>query len=75
MLKLQDTSCSYSCITISSFLYNSLRYDKFVDLPKFKPFADDKIYVTDQIEITLWRVENIVGKGGNASYQHFLLFP
>ena len=21
------------------------------------------------------RVENIVGKGGNAGYQHFLLFP
>ena len=40
-----------------------------------KAFTDDKINVA-QIMIPVFdRVENIVGKGENAGYQHFLLFP
>ena len=31
--------------------------------------------MTQKLKFLLWRVENIVGKGGNAAYQHFLLFP
>ena len=31
--------------------------------------------VTEKLKFLLERVENIVGKGENASYQHFLLFP
>ena len=27
------------------------------------------------MELSLNRIENIVGKGENAGYQHFLLFP
>ena len=50
---------------------NSLPNDKFLDLSKFKAFADDKINVA---HFVLGKVENIVGKGENAGYQHFLLF-
>ena len=51
-------------------LLNSLPNDKMLAFTELKAFADDKlvIYVCD-------RVENIVGKGENAGYQHFLLFP
>ena len=42
---------------------------------KFKAFADDKLNA-GKIKIFVFeRVENIVGKGENAGYQHFLLFP
>ena len=37
-------------------------------------FADDKLIVTQKRKFALVRVENIVGKGENAGYQHFLLF-
>ena len=42
---------------------------------KFKAFADDKINVTQTLKFQDGRVENIAGKGENAGYQHFLLFP
>ena len=54
---------------------NSLPNDKFSDSPKLKAFAVDKINVTKELKFVLGRVENIVGKGENAGYQHFLLFP
>ena len=44
------------------------------DLAKLKAFADDKINATKMIISAFDRVENIVGKGENAGYQHFLLF-
>ena len=31
--------------------------------------------MTEKLKCILGRVENIVGKGENAGYQHFLLFP
>ena len=31
--------------------------------------------VTEKLKFVLGGVENIVGKGENAGYQHFLLFP
>ena len=34
-----------------------------------------KIDVAEKLKFVLGRVENIVGKGENAGYQHFLLFP
>ena len=46
--------------------FNSLRRDK--------ELADDKINVTEKIKLVLGRVENIVGKGENAGYQHFFSF-
>ena len=38
-------------------------------------FADDKINLAENSKLVLGREENIVGKGENAGYQHFLLFP
>ena len=38
-------------------------------------FADDKINLNQKLKFDMGRVENIVGKGENAGYQHFLLFP
>ena len=40
-----------------------------------KVFAEDKIYVTEKLKFVLGRIENIVGKGENAGYQHFSPFP
>ena len=54
---------------------NFLPDDKVLDLSKLKAFADDKIDVTEILKFVSRRVENIVGKGENAGYQHFLLFP
>ena len=52
-------------------MFNSLPNDKILALIKLKAVADDKFNVAVHYD----RVENIVGKGENAGYQHFLLFP
>ena len=56
-------------------LVNSLPNGKFEDQSKFKTFADNKIISTQKSKSVFGRVENIVGKGQNAGYLHFLLFP
>ena len=45
------------------------------DLSKLKAFADDKLNVVEMVVIIYESVENLVGKGENADYQHFLHFP
>ena len=55
--------------------FNSLLNNKISDLTKFKAFPDNKMILTEKLKFMLERVENIVGKGENAGYQHFLLFP
>ena len=52
---------------------NSLPNDKVSGWSKLKAFADNKIIVTEKLKIVLGKVENIVRKGENAGYQHFLL--
>ena len=48
-------------------------FPKDKEMTKFKTFADNKV---DVAKISLFDiVENTVGKGDNAGYQHFLLFP
>ena len=37
--------------------------------------TDDKINATEKLKFVLERVENIVGKGEHAGYQHVLPFP
>ena len=54
---------------------NPLPNDKIFCLSKLKAFADDKINETQKLRYILEWIENIVGKGENAGYQHFLLFP
>ena len=46
-----------------------------LDRSKLKAFADNKINVTETQKFVLGRVENSMGKGENAGYQHFLIFP
>ena len=60
--------------SISYFFVNSLPNNKFLDWSKLKAFADNKIKLAEKLQFDLGRVENIVGKGENAGYQHFLLF-
>ena len=54
---------------------NSLPKDKILDWSKLKALADYKISVTQKLDYVSESVENMVGKGENAGYQHFLLFP
>ena len=56
-------------------LTNSLPNNKILGWSNLEAFADDKIIVTEKVELVLGRVENIAGKRENAGYQHFLLFP
>ena len=56
-------------------MVNSLPNDKILDLSNLEAVADDKINVTQNLKFEFGRVENNVGKGENAGYQHFLLFP
>ena len=57
------------------FGLNPLPNVKLLDWSEFKAHADDKTNVTQNLNFLLERVENILGKGENAGYQHFLLFP
>ena len=57
-----------------SFVNSSIK-DKILKLSKLKAFADDNLNVNQKLEFVLGKVENIVGKGENAGYQHFLFFP
>ena len=56
-------------------VFNPLPNDKIVDVTKLKTFADNKSNITYKTISLYDRVENTVGKGENAGYQHFLLFP
>ena len=47
----------------------------FLNRSKLKAFADDKMNMPRNFKYILGRVENIVGKGENAGYLYFLLFP
>ena len=55
--------------------FNTLPNDKLLDVSKLKAFADDKINVTLKQKFFFEIDRNIVGKGENAGYQHFLIFP
>ena len=52
----------------------TLQNDKILDWPILKVSADDNLNVTKMMISLYDKVGNIVGKGENASYQHFLLF-
>ena len=44
-------------------------------LSKSKPFAKDKLKLTQKIKVVFHRLENIVGKEQNAGYQHSFFSP
>ena len=56
-------------------MFNSLQNDKTLDKSKLKAFTEGKINLTEKLKFILGKVENIVGKGENTCYHHFLLFP
>ena len=66
---------SYVSSILKSYPFNSLPNNNILDLSKLKAFADDKIQLTKIMIFVFDRIENIVGKGENAGYPHFLLFP
>ena len=55
-------------------IVNSLPNDEILDWYTLEAFADDRIELAKMIIFVFDGVENIVGKGENAGYQHFLLF-
>ena len=54
---------------------NSFPNDKILALTKLEALADDRFNVVCMMISVSDVQENIVGKGENAGYQHFLLFP
>ena len=56
-------------------IFKSLQSNKISDWSKLKAVADDNLKVGKMMIYFLDRVENIVGKGENAVYQHFLHYP
>ena len=60
---------------ITKAFINSLLNDKIFYSSKLKAFAGSKINGNKKLKFGLGRVESIVGKGENAVYKHFLLFP
>ena len=62
--------------TIKSYIrIKYLPNDYSLTLFKLKSIANDKINVTLKLTFFIGWVENIVGKGENAGYQHFSPFP
>ena len=62
--------CTGSCVL--NYLFTKGQNFRLL---KLKAFADDKINVNQQFKFHMGRLENIAGKGENAGYQYFLLFP
>ena len=56
-------------------LTNSLPNNKILDQSKLKAYVIHTIKITQKLIFVLGKIENIEGKGENAGYQHFLLFP
>ena len=64
----------WSMNVLFSNLFNSLPNDKTMDRSKLKAIADEILNVNEKLKFVSRRLENIVGKGENAGYLHFLLF-
>ena len=74
-IKFPDFSLTKILFSLTLFpLLNPFPNDKILECSKFKAHADDKINVTPKFNF-LEIVENTVGKGENAGFQHVLLFP
>ena len=67
-------SSTYFHTTHPTFGFSPLPNNNFFDWSKLKELADDKMTVNKNLIFVSGRTENIVEKGENAGYQHFLLF-
>ena len=63
------------CDTGNERCMNCISNDKILDWSKLKASADEKINAINKLKFVLGWVENIVEKGENAGFQHFLLLP
>ena len=72
------TNCCY-LLNYNNYLYtctvNPIPNDKFFDNSKLKAFADDKRKENQNEKFFLGWKKKHWGKGENAGYQYFLLFP
>ena len=66
-------ACPKFCLLVKTNILTL--YDKILDQSRLTAFADDKKNATGKLVLVVKRVENIVEKGGNAGYKHFLLIP
>ena len=57
------------------YYVNPLPNDNFLERSKLKAYADNKLNTAKMTILLCDRLENTLGKGENAGYQHFLLFP
>ena len=74
-LKRKHSGQKAKMMVTSIFSLTLYQTTKSSDQSKLKALADDKINVTQKLKFVSGRVENILGKGENAGYQHFLLLP
>ena len=74
-VRIKDYGDMHLLVITEHKSFNSLPEDTILDWSKFKAFADDKIKVAKMMIFVLDGVENIVGKGENAGYWHFIIFP
>ena len=67
---LTDERLSSLCLPVvaTKVKYNCLAGNRF------KAFANIKNKCASELRYCLWKDRNIVGKGENTSYKHFLLF-
>ena len=67
----------FICVYVFFFIYlfNPFPNDNFLDPSKLKGFADDDFKFDENGRKFFKQVENTVGKGENARYELFLLFP
>ena len=56
---------------LCTYSFKSVPHRKVLDWSKLKAFADNKLNLAEKLKFVLGRVENIVGKGEYAGYQHF----
>ena len=69
---------SLFCIAPGAFIRRNtvtLPNENILTLSTLKAITEDKFSVAKMMVSVLDGIENIVGKGENAGYQHFLLFP
>ena len=74
-LNFMTTFTRHVVCTCISIIINPLTDKRFLASSKLKAFADDNFNMAQIVQFFFEKVENVVGKGENAGYQHFLLFP
>ena len=69
-----DLDPSWAWSTLSEKRLTLLANDKILNVNKLKAFADDKLNIAKMTIFSMIK-QTTLGKGENAGYQHFLLFP